>query len=192
MPGFTRKDFVMDRNKHTLAIFLFSLSLAFTVASNAQSSVTYAQLVFILKTLKPDLNTIGVLSTSLSEKDIASFTRGAQGQGVNVFIGQPGDAREISALYKKLVSEKKVQIIIIPSVDDKMILKTGFEFLAENAALDKVGLCVPDQELLTQGAFCYITKENGKFVAYVNQRVSTFVGAKIPETESPTITFVSR
>lgn len=174
-----------------IAIFLFLYILS-TSVSQAQQTVTYAQMVFILKTLKPDLNIIGVLSNSLTEKDIASLTRGAQGQGVNVFVGQPGSAKEISELYKKLVSEKKAQIIIIPSADDEMILKVGFEYLVENSALDKVGLCVPDPQLLTQGAFCYITKENGKFAAYINQRVSTLVGAKIPETGSPTITFVSK
>jgi ABC-type uncharacterized transport system substrate-binding protein len=153
---------------------------------------SFGQQIAILKMIKPDLETIGIMATSLSEKDIANYTRSSLQQGVKVFIAQPKDAREIPVLYKKLISEKKVQLIIIPASDDKVLLDIGYEYLRENTLLDKVGLCVQDAALLSTGAFFALDKADGKLTAYVNQRVATIVGAMIPKQENPSITFVAR
>ena len=131
------------------------------------------------------------MSRSYGEKEIASINRASQQNGMEVFVAQPNDPREVSELYKKFVNDKKVQLIIIPSQDESMLLGVAFEFLAENSVLDKVGLCVPNQEKLQQGALCYVTKENGKFTVYINQRISSVVGVNIP-AETPSITYVSK
>ncbi|MBW7886965.1 MAG: hypothetical protein H3C35_01215 [Bacteroidetes bacterium] len=156
----------------------------------AQPAVSFGQQVAVLKSLKSDLQVLGVMSSTLNEKEIANITRTATQQGLKLFVAQITKPQDIAQFYKKLVSEKKAQIILIPSADDDMMLRFGFDFLKENTVVDKIGLCVPDVSYLSQGAFCFITKEEGKIKAYVNQRISAFVGAAIPKEENPSIDYV--
>jgi ABC-type uncharacterized transport system substrate-binding protein len=153
----------------------------------AQSGVTLGQQIAVLKALKPNLEVIGVISGNISEKDVSSLTRAAMQQGIKLFVAQPTNPREIPELYKKLVKEKKAQIILLPNSDDQMVLKLGYDYLKENTVLDKIGMCVPDQTLLSQGALCYFCKENGKLTVYLNQRVSVFVGIDVPKKEENSI-----
>ncbi len=168
------------------------LLVALQCVGFAQSPITYGQQISILKSLKSDLHVIGVMAGNISEKDISNFSRTAQQQGIQVFVAQPKDPREIPDLYKKLIREKKAQLILIPNADDALMLQIGYEYLKENAIVDKVGVCVPDVSLISQGAFCFITKENGKFTVYINERVSSYVGAAVPKEENPSINYVLR
>lgn len=153
---------------------------------------TYGQQLAVMKKIKAGLSTVGVLSNTLGDKALEDITRAAMGQGLKIFIARPKDAREIAALYKTLVVEKKVQMLWIPDGQDKLLLGVGFEFLKENALPDKIGLCVPDQGLVSQGALCSVGMENGKLTAYINQRISGVVGAEVPAEENSPINFVTR
>jgi len=157
----------------------------------AQNSASFGQQIYTFKKLKSDLEVIGVMSTTLSDNEIANLTRTSLQQGVKLFVARPKDSKEIAVIYKTLTTEKKAQLIWIPKVDDGM-LGVGFEFLKENTPLDKVGICVPDSKLLSEGAFCSVQKENDKLVAYINQRVAPMIGAAIPLQEDPVISYVAR
>jgi ABC-type uncharacterized transport system substrate-binding protein len=173
-------------------LLIFTLVIFLSNGSSAQTGVTFGQQISVLKSLKGDLQVIGVISSTLNENDVANLTRSALQMGIKIFVAEPKSPKEIPELYRKLVSEKKVQLILIPTSDDKMVLQFGFDFLKENSMLDKIGLCVPDLEFLAQGGMCFIGKENGKFMVYVNQKVSAFMGVTVPQNESPSINFVLR
>jgi uncharacterized protein YjaZ len=158
----------------------------------AQSKPSFGQVLGVAKKLKTDLAVVGVMSTTLTSKDIESMTRSAMQQGVKLFVTEPKDVREVSALYKTLVNDKKVQLIIIPDNADKTMTGMGFDFIKENATIDRVGICAPDPSLVAQGAMCSVVRENDKIVVYVNQKVLAFVSAKIPTDEASTINFVLR
>ena len=159
---------------------------------SAQSKPTFGQVLGVIKKLKADLTVVGVMSTTLSSKDIENMTRSAMQQGVKLFVTEPKDVREVPALYKALVNDKKAQMIIITDIADKTMTGMGFDFIKETATMDRVGICAPDPALVSQGAMCSIVKENEKIVVYVNQKVLAFVSAKMPSEESSTISFVLR
>ncbi len=181
----------MKRNSYVLIAALLTAMGIIQTIGFAQGA-SFGQQIAILKMVKPDLEVIGIMTTTISEKDISSYTRSALQQGVKIFIAQPKDARDIPVLYKKLITEKKAQLIFIPSSEDKTMLEVGYEFLKENALLDKVGICVPLSSLMSNGAFFALDKTDGKLTAYVNERVASIVGAMIPKQENPSITFVAR
>lgn len=181
----------MNRTSHRAALSALLLACVL-LPLQGQTSVTFGQQIALLKMLKPDLESIGVLSTSLNEKDVQQYTRSSLQQGVKLYVAEPKDARDIPSLYKKLVAEKKVQLILIPSVEDRIMLDVGYEYLKENTLLDRVGVCVPDVKLIANGAFFSVTKEDGKLVVTVNQRIATLVGAAIPSQPNPSISFVAR
>ncbi|MBP9211204.1 MAG: hypothetical protein KBF97_00290 [Bacteroidetes bacterium] len=157
-----------------------------------QSSVPFGQQIALLKMLKPDLVTVGVLTNSLNEEKKQQLIRSSLQQGVNVFVAVPNDVRDIPVLYKKLIGEKKVQLIIIPNVEDRILLGIGYEYLKENSLLDRIGVCVPDVKFIANGAFFAVIKEDGKLIVTVNQRIAALVGATIPVQQNPSISFVAR
>ncbi|KAB2925924.1 MAG: hypothetical protein F9K22_01125 [Bacteroidetes bacterium] len=181
----------MKRTTHRAALSAVLLACVL-LPLTGQTSVTFGQQIALLKMLKPDLESIGVLSTSLNEKDVQQYTRSSLQQGVKLYVAEPKDARDIPSLYKKLVAEKKVQLILIPSVEDRIMLDVGYEFLKENTLLDRIGVCVPDVRFIANGAFFSVAKEEGKLVVTVNQRIAALVGASIPSQPNPSISFVTR
>ncbi len=160
------------------------------VMLSAQSKASFGQVLGVIKKLKTDLTVVGVMSSTLSSKDIESMTRAAMQQGVKLYVTEPKDVREVSALYKALVNDKKAQLIIIPDNADKTMTGMGFDFIKENATIDRIGICAPDPSLIAQGAMCSIVKENEKIIVYINQKVLAFVNAKMPAEEITSISFV--
>lgn len=176
----------------SLAVVTALCVLVLAGSAPAQSKVSFGQTIGVLKKLKPDLNSVGVLSTTTSKKDAEAMARTALQQGVKVFVAIAADVREVPQLYKTLVGEKKVQVIVLPDADDRTMTGMGFDFLKENALTDRVGICAPTPGLVAEGAVCCVSRENDKVVAYVNQKVLGFINAAVPTEESSSISFVLR
>lgn len=173
-------------------IFLFAGFVVFggsTSILRAQTLASRSQQIAAMKTLKPGLKSIGVMASTLTDNDLQEITRYGLGQGVEMVFARPKDSRDISMLYKKMVEEKKVQMIWIPDPNDATMLEAGFEFLRENTLLDKIGLCVPKEQLIQSGALCGVYKDIGKVVVHVNQKIASVLGVVIPQ-EPGSITYV--
>ncbi len=170
--------------------FLSTLLVASDAA--AQLKPTFIQQIYIMKLLQPNLKIIGVLGSDLTEKEIQDIKRAGLGQGIQIVFGLPKDPREISSIYKNMVAEMKVQTVWIPEANDGMMMGVGFEYLRTNTLLDKIGLCIPNPDLLSSGAFCSVQIENGKVTVYVNQKIAALLGARIPTDETSSVTYVSR
>lgn len=176
----------MKRSSRMLLLMLMAGLLT------AQSKATFGQMIGVIKKLKPEVSVIGVMGSSLSTKDIDGMTRNAMQQGLKLFVAIPGDARDVSSMYKVLVGEKKSQMIIIPSADDRLMNGMGFDVLKEFAMMDRVGICVQNPELVNEGAMCSVTKEADKISVAVNRKVLAVVNAAVPAEEQTSITFVLR
>ncbi|MCU0452443.1 MAG: hypothetical protein MUE68_02200 [Bacteroidetes bacterium] len=175
----------------TLSLLLAMLiATGSTFEASAQVKGAYGQRLFLLKSLKPASKTLGVIGAELSDEDVQSLTRAGLGQGLTVIVARPKNAREVSLLYKKLVSENKIDLLLAMPGGGDWFEGASVEFLRENAALDRVGLCVPTMQQLTGGALCTIQSENGKFVVHVNQKAANVVGAVVPAEQSGSIAYV--
>jgi hypothetical protein len=183
MPTSTRFTVIIAR---ICAVVVCTLLL--TAASFAQKA-SFGQQVAVMKTIKADLKTIGVISSVMTDKMTQDLTRAGVSQGITIVIAKAKDAREVSSLYKKLVGERKIQILWIPDAGDDVVMGLGMDFLKENTAMDGVGLCVPAKNLVAGGALCCVQSEDGKLVAYVNKKIAAVVGATVP-AESAGISFV--
>lgn len=149
------------------------------------------QQVAVLKAMKGDLKVIGVISSNISDKMTQDVTRAAVSQGVTAVIAKVKDAREVASLYKKLVAEKKIQVLWVPDASDDVVMGLGMQYLIENTAMDRVGLCVPQKSLVAGGALCCVTMEDGKLTAVVNKKIAAVGGFAVP-TEGGGITFVTQ
>ena len=166
------------------------LMLGSSPGARAQAAVPYAQQIYLMKTLKPSIKTIGVMGSGLSDETIELLARAGAGQGVGIFVARPQNAKEIAALYKKLTVEKAAEIIWIPEANDKLMAGVGFEYLRENTLVDKVGLCVPTFALVGKGALCNFHSKEGTLTAFVNKRIAEMVGVSIPAATGTTVAYI--
>jgi len=163
-------------------------SVLLSYSSLAQKA-SFGQQVAVMKTIKGDLKVIGVISNNMTDKMTQDLTRAGISQGITVVIAKAKDAREVASLYKKLVTEKKIQMLWIPDASDEVVMGLGMDYLKENTAMDRVGLCVPVKNLVAGGALCSVQSEDGKLMAYVNKKIASVVGATVP-AEAAGISFV--
>ncbi len=163
-------------------------SLLFVSSSFAQKA-SLGQQVAVMKTMKADLKTVGVISSTITDKMTQDLTRAGVSQGITIVIAKVKDAREVASLYKKLVSERKIQMLWVPDAGDDVVMGLGMEYLKENTVMDGVGLCVPLKALVATGALCSVQSEDGKLTAYVNKKIAAVVGAAVP-AEPAGISFV--
>jgi hypothetical protein len=172
-------------------VLILGIALCWGSSLAIAQKAGYAQQFAILKRMKPELTTIGVIGSTLTDKNIEALTHAAVGQGLKIAVGVPKSIREIAEIYRKLVTENKVQIIFIPDGNDNIVLGNGFEFLKESSLSDRIGIMVPQQSLVGGGALCSVTMEDGKYKAFVNQRIAQVVGANIPGGDEK-ITYVTQ
>ncbi len=173
-------------------VWVLVLTLAFVGASKAQAQekLTYAQNIFLLKALKPSLKSLGVIASTLTDQEIKAIGKAAMGQGIKVTVAKVTDVREISGLYKMLVTEHGAELVWIPDKSDEILLGVGFEFLRENAILDRVGLIVPTRDLVAKGALCSLESANQKVVIYLNRRIAQVDGINLPTSQDPSVQYV--
>ena len=114
---------------------LFLCTVLISHSSLAQKA-SLGQQVAVMKALKPDLKVIGIISNNISDKLTADVTRAGLSQGVTIVIAKAKDPRDVSSLYKKLVSEKKIQMLWVPDPSDDVVMGIGMDYLRENTAMD--------------------------------------------------------
>lgn len=178
----------MTRTLCLAAVLLISAGT--TVELAGQAKAAFGQQLFLLKSLKPGVKTVGVIGAALTDADVQSLTRAGMGIGLTVVVARPGNARDVAVLYKKLVSENKAELLLVTTGGGAWFEETSVEYLRENALLDRIGLCVPDKQHLTGGALCSIQSEGGKLVVHVNQKVANVVGAAVPSEQNGSIAYV--
>lgn len=169
-------------------IAMASCLALFTLPSLAQKA-SLGQQVAVMKVLKADLKIVGVLAGSLTDKMTQDLTRAGLQQGITVVIAKPKDPREVVSLYKKLISEKKIQMLWLPDGGDDIVMGVSIDYLKENTAMDGIGLLVAEKKLVASGVLCSVQLENGKLTAYVNKKIASVVGAVVPG-EGSDISFV--
>jgi ABC-type uncharacterized transport system substrate-binding protein len=175
----------------TLGVVLAAMTLTGPTAM-AQSKAAYGQQLFLLKSLKPSAKTVGIIGASLTDQEVQSLTRAGMGVGLSVVVGRPANARDVAVIYKKLISDNKVDLLLVVPGGGDWFSGASVEYLVENSVLDRVGLCVPSLGQMQGGALCTIQSDNGKLVVHVNQKVANVVGATVPAEQNSSIAYVVR
>jgi len=162
----------------------------FPIAIHCQAALSFGQQVYLMKTLKPSLKSIGIISFNLTDEEAGKLARAGLALGVKTTVARVNDNHEISDLYRKLVGECNAEMIWIPENDDRMIRGVGMEFLLSSAIEDKVGLCVPTRDAVSKGALCCFQMDKNKYTIYINQRIAGVVGAAVPSQQDSRITYI--
>ena len=71
----------------------------------SQTKLTFGQQVYLMKTLKPSLKRVGIITFNLSDDEAGKLARAGTALGVKTTVARASDDHEISSLYRKLVAE---------------------------------------------------------------------------------------
>jgi hypothetical protein len=182
----------MGTMKQLMVVLIVGLLLFSVSAGIAQNTPGYPQMVYVAKMLKSDVKTVGIISATMTDKDVERGTRAGMGQNVAVVIARPKSAGEIATLYKRMVSEKKVQFILLTDPADELMTGLGFEFLREAALADGVGIIVVSEPLLAGGALACVINEGGQTRAVVNHKVATVLGISPAQGGETPLSYVGK
>jgi len=158
----------------------------------AQNVPGYAQMIFVSKMLKPDVKSVGIISANMSDKEAEKAARAGMGQNIAVVLARPKSAGDVSSLYRRMVSEKKVEFILLPDPADELMTGPGFEYLREAALSDKIGIIVVSESLLSSGALACVVNRDGQTKAMVNHKVATVLGISPAEGGSTPLSYVGK
>ena len=187
--------FLKTINSHYVrsAVCILLLTISVVSTNYAQQQVGLSQQIYVLKLLKPEVKTIGVMTSTMSTKDFQEITRLGLAHGLEFVFAKAESPQDISSLYQQMVATKKIKLIWLPDNNDEIMLGVGFQFLRENTLLDKIGLCTPKKLLVESGALCSVQKEEGKVVVYLNKRNAELLSINIPASDAnSTINFIVR
>ena len=185
----TRKKTV-GQSVRELAVSITLLVAVVVGAAQGQEKVTYGQNMYLMKSLLPSLQNVGVIASTLTQADIQSLGRAAAALGLKVSVAQVTELRDVAAMYKRLVNDYRVDMIWIPDKNDALLLGIGFEYLRENSIVDRIGLLVPARQFVSKGALCSLERDNGILTVYFNKRVASVDGIKTPAQQGDGITYV--
>ncbi len=169
---------------------LVAISLLIIPSEAYAQKATYGQQIAIAKVIKPGLTTIGVIGSKLDDKTIEGWTRAGLSLGVKVIIGLPQNVRDVPSVYKTLVKDKKVELLLIADASDDLMTGMGFDYLREVALNDRIGIFAPKPEMVNNGAICTVTSDNGQLKAYVNQKLAQVLGLTVPTESGQSISYV--
>ena len=179
-----------DRYARLKSAIVALLAVFLATGSAADAQLSWGQHIFLMKNLRPGLKTVGMLAGSLSKSDRDAVQRAAVGQGVHIVFGLPSKPSEIASVYRTMIQQHQVQMMWIPASEDQIILQAGFDFLRENTAIDRVGLCVPSAGLVTAGALCAFEKSGDKITVHVNKKIAQIIGASVPTAQDQSVAYV--
>ena len=176
----------------TIIVLMIAVALAISTIAYGQQPAAMSQQIYMMKTLKPGLKTVGVMGTKLSDKDLQEITRLGLGFGVEFVFARPVSPKDIALFYKQLLKTRNIEMLWLPDVGDEAMLRIGFQFLRENTVLDGIGLCTPLKDQVDAGALCSMQKEDGNIIVYINRKIAVALNVSIPNDPGSPILYITR
>jgi ABC-type uncharacterized transport system substrate-binding protein len=165
------------------------LSILMVPKLSAQTTAGLNQQAFALSKIMPSLKVVGIISSKTTEAYLQSAVRTGLVHGFKVLAAKANSPREIPELYRTLV-KSGAKLIWLPDKEDVMLMEKGFEYLRESTLEDKIGLCVPLPNMVSEGALCCVLIEGDKLTVQINKKVAQVLGTVIKEDPTNSVKYV--
>lgn len=155
------------------------------VASPLNQRVSVQQQLFVLKTLKPDLEVVGlIVSAQVEDRENLdrAVRRAAAGAGVRLVVTEASNLADIGPRFRQLVREHRVGAIWVVAGDPVVNDRTARSFLIEQAARAGLILLAPDRTWVRDGATLALESASGGSSVILNERLASTLALHVPET----------
>jgi ABC-type uncharacterized transport system substrate-binding protein len=158
----------------------------------AQEQLTALQSFYLMKEVFPEMKTVGVMVND-SQVNVDELTgkleRVSAQMGVTIVISRVQSLKDVSAEFKNLTTNYKLDAIWIPQLDDVLSNKVARDYLVKNSVINKIPLVIHDEEWIKEGALLCLYKKEGKTALSVNPQTAKALGVTVPEKYIPQTTF---
>ncbi len=152
------------------------------------------QQLFVLKTLKPDVKSVGLLVSARFAGDEAAMNgvrRAAAGAGFKIYLGTIETVRDVAAKFRDLKGEG-VDAIWVVEGDGIMGDRATRTFLIENTTRGRMPLLAPTEAWVTEGATAAVEKGGSGLNVAVNSKVLAALSISVPESLKSSATVVTK
>jgi ABC-type uncharacterized transport system substrate-binding protein len=169
-----------------ISSIVLPLSVLFLLAASPLNErVSVQQQLFVLKTLKPDLEVVGLIVSGQAE-DRANLDRAvrraAAGAGVRLVVSEAANIADVGPRFRQLVREHRVGAIWVVSADPVMNDRTVRSFLIEQSARAGLILLAPDRSWVRDGATLALEPAAGGASVILNERLASTLAIQVPES----------
>lgn len=161
---------------------LLVLLLAVCTALPSFGQATAQQQMFVLKTLRPNVQTVGLLiSPQLQGRaEVERAARlAAQRSQISLVIGEVGNLGQVGPVYRQLVRDHRVNAVWVLTGDAMFNDRTARSFVIEQAARSGIVLLAPDQAWVQQGAAVAVQSAGDQLSIFVNERLSSSMSFQV-------------
>jgi hypothetical protein len=164
------------------ALSLCGFLLAAAPAS-PELNVTPLQQLFIIKELKADIKTVGIVWDKNVGRDdlMPQIQRAAAAAGLKIVISPIADVREIGPTFRDLVRTSGIDALWIVEDDAVVGNAMGRKFLIKSAAEHGLPIFAPSEKWVAEGACVALRKEGSDIQLLVNKAAAQAASVKIPE-----------
>lgn len=159
--------------------------LLLLAASPLNVRVSVQQQLFVLKTLKPDLEVVGLIVSGQAEDREnldRAVRRAAAGAGVRLVVTEAANLADVGPKFRQLVREHRVGAIWVVSGDPVMNDRTARSFLIEQSTRAGLVLLAPDRTWVRDGATVALEPASGGASVILNERLATTLALQVPES----------
>ncbi len=175
-------------------LLLPALLLLAAAAPLANEPATHNQQLFVLKSLKPDAKSVGLMVSADFARDEAAMTsvrRAATGAGVKIFLGTVETVRDVATKFRDLKGEN-VDAIWVIEAEGVMGDRATRSFLIDNTTRQRVPLMAPSATWVAEGAAAAVEKGGAGLSVAVNAKVLAALSINVPDALKASATVVSK
>lgn len=172
----------MHRFPRTL--LLPALLLLVAATPFAGEPATHNQQLFVLKSLKPDVKTVGLLvsgSFAADSESMTSVSRAAAGAGFKVILGTVESVRDVASKFRDLRAEG-IDAVWVVETGGLMNDRATRSFLIDNSARGRLPLLAPNATWVSEGACASVEKGGAGLSVSLNQKVLSALSITVPES----------
>lgn len=161
---------------------LLLLLVALCTALPSFGQATAQQQMFVLKTLRPNVQTVGLLISPQVQgrAEVERAARlAAQRSQVNLVIGEVTNLGQVGPVYRQLVRDHRVNAVWVMTGDPVFGDRTARSFVIEQAARSGIVLVAPDQSWVREGAAVALEARADELNIFVNERLSTAMSFQV-------------
>ncbi|CUU09841.1 putative ABC transport system substrate-binding protein [Candidatus Kryptobacter tengchongensis] len=170
--------------KRIILFLIFFQSMVFA------QRATPLQYLYMMKSLKPEVQKIGVLcDLGKYQGLIEKLQRSAYSVGVKIIVADVKELKDVSQRFGDLV-KNGVDFIWIFDESDVSAHPIAREFIIKNAILSKIPVAVPNAEFVKEGGLFSLEISGDDVKVYVNNKVANALQITVPENYKERVQYV--
>ena len=163
-------------------LLLIAATILAATSASAKSPLTPIQQMFLLKKMKPDVGTVGIIwaESANHEEMMPLVKRAVSSTGMKLVVSYAGSMQDVASQFREMKSDHGIQALWI--IDDSGVLDNDVarRFLIQNATESGIPILAPSPDWVTAGASASLQKRDGEVQIVLNKAAAAATALAVP------------